>query len=127
MATSKASNTKNKKFWDLVKKSGARMMDLKFVDMLGTWQHCSYPIDCVSDSAFELVSDVTLSDGSSAACRTWWRTAMSASAGLFGIANCVAIVLLLGNNHCVESGCSRCHPRDAAKTAAWSRPSVRAG
>ena len=56
MATKKGSSkgsTKNKKFWDLVKKSGAKMMDLKFVDMLGTWQHCSYPIDCVSDSAFE--------------------------------------------------------------------------
>lgn len=28
------------------------MMDLKFVDLLGTWQHCSYPIDALDDSIF---------------------------------------------------------------------------
>lgn len=28
------------------------MMDLKFCDMLGTWQHCSYPIETVDESIF---------------------------------------------------------------------------
>ena len=32
-------------FFTLAKKTQADMVDLKFVDMLGTWQHCSFPID----------------------------------------------------------------------------------
>ena len=32
-------------FLKFAKKHNAEMIDLKFVDMLGTWQHCSYPID----------------------------------------------------------------------------------
>ena len=28
-----------KEFFELAKKNGADMVDLKFVDMLGTWQH----------------------------------------------------------------------------------------
>ena len=41
-----------KEFFDFAKKHGAEMMDLKFVDLLGTWQHCSYPIDALDDSIF---------------------------------------------------------------------------
>ena len=40
-------------FFEFAKKHGAHMMDLKFVDMLGTWQHCSYPIATVDESVFE--------------------------------------------------------------------------
>ena len=42
-----------KEFFEFAKKNGAEMMDLKFVDMLGTWQHCSYPIKTVDESVFE--------------------------------------------------------------------------
>ena len=41
-----------KDFFDFAKKNGAEMMDLKFVDLLGTWQHCSYPIDALDESIF---------------------------------------------------------------------------
>ncbi len=41
-------------FFEFAKKNNAEMMDLKFVDMLGTWQHCSYPIASVDESIFEL-------------------------------------------------------------------------
>lgn len=41
-----------KEFFDFAKKNGAEMMDLKFVDLLGTWQHCSYPIDTLDESIF---------------------------------------------------------------------------
>ncbi|MBN2448242.1 MAG: type I glutamate--ammonia ligase [Phycisphaerae bacterium] len=42
-----------KEFFEFAKKNGAEMMDLKFVDMLGTWQHCSYPIKTIDESVFE--------------------------------------------------------------------------
>jgi glutamine synthetase len=42
-----------KEFFEFAKANGAEMMDLKFVDMLGTWQHCSYPIATVDESVFE--------------------------------------------------------------------------
>ena len=32
-----------KDFFAYAKKNQAEMVDLKFVDMLGSWQHCSYP------------------------------------------------------------------------------------
>ncbi len=41
-----------KEFFEFAKKHGAEMMDLKFVDLLGTWQHCSYPIDDLDESVF---------------------------------------------------------------------------
>ncbi len=41
-----------KEFFEFAKANGAEMMDLKFVDMLGTWQHCSYPIACLDESIF---------------------------------------------------------------------------
>ncbi|MFP4053095.1 MAG: type I glutamate--ammonia ligase [Phycisphaerae bacterium] len=40
-------------FFDFCKKHNARMIDLKFCDMLGTWQHCSYPVETVDGSIFE--------------------------------------------------------------------------
>ena len=39
-------------FFKLAKKNDAQMVDLKFVDMLGTWQHCSFPIDLWDDDTF---------------------------------------------------------------------------
>ncbi|UCC98093.1 MAG: type I glutamate--ammonia ligase [Phycisphaerales bacterium] len=42
-----------KEFFEFAKKNGAEMMDLKFVDMLGTWQHCSYPIRAIDEGVFE--------------------------------------------------------------------------
>jgi len=40
-------------FFAFAKENNAEMMDLKFVDMLGTWQHCSYPIAAIDESVFE--------------------------------------------------------------------------
>jgi glutamine synthetase len=42
-----------KKFFDFAKEHNAEMVDLKFCDLLGTWQHCSYPIDTLDESVFE--------------------------------------------------------------------------
>ena len=41
-----------KDFFEFAKKNNAKMIDLKFCDMLGTWQHCSYPIDTLDESIF---------------------------------------------------------------------------
>lgn len=41
-----------KEFFEFAKKNNAEMLDLKFCDMLGTWQHCSYPIATVDESIF---------------------------------------------------------------------------
>ncbi len=43
----------SKDFFDFVKKHDAQMVDLKFVDMLGTWQHCSYPIGIWDEDTFK--------------------------------------------------------------------------
>jgi glutamine synthetase len=42
-----------KEFFDFMKKHNAEMVDLKFVDLLGTWQHCSFPIDVLDEGTFE--------------------------------------------------------------------------
>ena len=42
-----------KDFFALAKEKKAEMIDLKFCDMLGTWQHCSYPIDEWDEGTFE--------------------------------------------------------------------------
>ena len=42
-----------KEFFEFAKENDAEMMDLKFVDMLGTWQHCSYPLATVDEGVFE--------------------------------------------------------------------------
>ncbi len=36
----------------LAQERGAKMLDLKFVDMPGTWQHCSYPIGELDEDKF---------------------------------------------------------------------------
>ena len=40
-------------FFALAKKHEAEMVDLKFVDMLGSWQHCSFPIDHLDKDTFK--------------------------------------------------------------------------
>ncbi len=42
-----------KDFFEFAKKHNAKMVDLKFVDLLGTWQHCSYPIEILDEGIFE--------------------------------------------------------------------------
>jgi glutamine synthetase len=42
-----------KDFFAFAKQHHAEMIDLKFVDLLGTWQHCSFPIDTWDESTFE--------------------------------------------------------------------------
>ncbi|WP_339911654.1 glutamine synthetase beta-grasp domain-containing protein, partial [Symmachiella dynata] len=42
-----------KEFFEFAKEHGAEMVDLKFTDLLGTWQHCSYPVDTWSEGTFE--------------------------------------------------------------------------
>jgi glutamine synthetase len=40
-------------FFAFAKKHGAEMVDLKFTDLLGTWQHCSFPIETWDEGTFE--------------------------------------------------------------------------
>jgi glutamine synthetase len=40
-------------FFEFAKKHNADMVDLKFVDLLGTWQHCTYPIETWDDKTFK--------------------------------------------------------------------------
>lgn len=61
-----------KDFFEFAKKHNAKMVDLKFVDLLGTWQHCSYPIDIWDDGIFK---DGLGFDGSS--IRGWQDIHMS--------------------------------------------------
>ena len=42
-----------KEFFEFAEKHDAKMVDLKFVDLLGTWQHCSYPIEAMDEGTFE--------------------------------------------------------------------------
>ncbi len=42
-----------KEFFEFAKSVGAEMVDLKFTDLFGTWQHCSYPIDTWDEGTFE--------------------------------------------------------------------------
>ena len=42
-----------KEFFDFMKKNDSEQIDLKFCDMLGTWQHCTYPIDTLDEGIFE--------------------------------------------------------------------------
>ena len=42
-----------KEFFELAKKNDAQMVDLKFMDFLGSWQHCSFPIDTWDEGTFE--------------------------------------------------------------------------
>ncbi|WP_417379004.1 type I glutamate--ammonia ligase [Gimesia sp.] len=42
-----------KDFFAFAEKNGAKMVDLKFTDIFGTWQHCSYPISTWDEGTFE--------------------------------------------------------------------------
>ena len=42
-----------KQFFQFAKRHHAEMVDLKFADLLGTWQHCSFPIETWSESTFK--------------------------------------------------------------------------
>jgi glutamine synthetase len=42
-----------KEFFKFAEKHGAEMVDLKFTDLLGSWQHCSFPIDTWDEGTFE--------------------------------------------------------------------------
>jgi glutamine synthetase len=42
-----------KGFFEFARKSGAEMVDLKFTDLLGTWQHCSFPVETWDEGTFE--------------------------------------------------------------------------
>ncbi len=61
-----------KEFFEFAKKNNAKMIDLKFTDLLGTWQHCSYPTDTWDEKTFE---DGVGFDGSS--IRGWQGIHMS--------------------------------------------------
>jgi glutamine synthetase len=61
-----------KEFFEFAKKHNSKMIDLKFVDLLGTWQHCSYPVDIWDESTFK---DGVGFDGSS--IRGWQGIHMS--------------------------------------------------
>jgi glutamine synthetase len=41
-----------KEFFEYCKKNNSDMVDLKFVDLLGTWQHCSFPVDVLDEDTF---------------------------------------------------------------------------
>jgi glutamine synthetase len=40
-------------FFAFAKKYNAEMVDLKFTDLLGSWQHCSFPIDTWDEKTFQ--------------------------------------------------------------------------
>jgi len=40
-------------FFKFAKENNAKMVDLKFTDLLGTWQHCSYPVETWDEGTFE--------------------------------------------------------------------------
>ena len=40
-------------FFKYAKEHNAKMVDLKFTDLLGTWQHCTFPIETWDASTFE--------------------------------------------------------------------------
>ncbi len=61
-----------KEFFEFAKKNNAKIIDLKFVDFLGTWQHCSYPTETWDESTFK---DGVGFDGSS--IRGWQDIHMS--------------------------------------------------
>lgn len=42
-----------KDFFEFAKKHNAEMVDLKFVDLLGTWQHCTFPTETWDEETFK--------------------------------------------------------------------------
>ncbi len=41
-----------KEFFEFAKKNNAEMADLKFSDLLGTWQHCTFPLETWDEKTF---------------------------------------------------------------------------
>jgi glutamine synthetase len=41
-----------KEFFEFAKKNKAEMADLKFTDLLGTWQHCTFPLETWDENTF---------------------------------------------------------------------------
>jgi glutamine synthetase len=41
-----------KHFFEFAQKNNAEMVDLKFTDLLGTWQHCTFPLETWDESTF---------------------------------------------------------------------------
>jgi len=42
-----------KEFFQFCKSKNVEMFDLKFTDLLGTWQHCTFPIGSLDESVFQ--------------------------------------------------------------------------
>jgi len=42
-----------KEFFEFAKSKGAEMVDLKFTDLLGTWQHCTFPVETWDEGTFQ--------------------------------------------------------------------------
>jgi glutamine synthetase len=42
-----------KEFFEFAKKNNAKMADLKFTDLLGSWQHCTFPLEMWDEDTFE--------------------------------------------------------------------------
>jgi len=66
-----------KEFFEYAKQHEAKMVDLKFTDLLGTWQHCTFPINIWSEDTF--INGVGF-DGSS--IRGWQGIHMSDMLGI---------------------------------------------
>jgi glutamine synthetase len=62
----------SKEFFEFAKKNDADMVDLKFTDFLGTWQHCTFPVETWDEDTFK---DGVGFDGSS--IRGWQGIHMS--------------------------------------------------
>src|SRR6185436_13018805 len=52
MSTPKSANPTPKSVLDMARKQGAKMVDVKFVDTFGTWQHFSVPVGELSEEVF---------------------------------------------------------------------------
>ncbi|MEW4529665.1 type I glutamate--ammonia ligase [Maioricimonas sp. JC845] len=45
--------TSPSEFFDFCKENNVQQVDLKFCDIFGAWQHCTYPVDLVDEGVFE--------------------------------------------------------------------------
>src|SRR5213595_3868743 len=52
MSTPKSVTDTPKSVLEMAKKEGAKMVDIKFVDTFGTWQHFSMPIGEINEESF---------------------------------------------------------------------------
>ena len=102
-----------KKALELGKKAGAVMVDLRFTDWPGTWQHCSYPIDTWDAGTFE---DGVGFDGSS--IRGWQPINNSDMLAIPDAATLRALVQGAGSARRVKAGDFR---RELARSAALRR------